>query len=251
MMKKLMHILFVGAGLTLISCEKEALELDPAASASMAYIHAAPGAPTVDVVVDGIVANGARRLTYGTVSSSGGAGNGAAYMPLQEGTRNIKISTDSGRTNVVNADLTFDRNKYYTMVVYDTLAATGTPSLRSVRFEDNLAVPATGTTAVRFFHLAPLAPAVDVTLLRTSATPNDSVTITNRSYFGTSPNASVAAFTAVPGGTYTVRVKAAGTQTVVFSAALGANLSAGRIVTLAAIGTARGAALNAMVLRHF
>ena len=33
--------------------------------------------------------------------------------------------------------------------------------------------------------------------------------------------------------------------------ALGANLSSGRIVTLAAIGTARGQALSALALRHY
>ena len=250
-MKKIFQFLLVANGLLLASCEKEALELDPSASASMAYIHAAPGAPTIDVLVDGIVANGARSISFQQASLSGGSGNGQAYLPIQEGTRNIKISPDSGKINVVNQDLAFGLNKYYTMVVYDTLAASGTPTLRSVRFEDNLALPAAGNTHVRFFHLAPLAPAVDVTLLRTSVTPNDSVTISNRSYFGANPNTSVGEFTPVPGGSYTLRVKLAGTQTVVFAASLGTNLNAGRIFTLAATGTARSAPLGAMIVRHF
>jgi hypothetical protein len=46
-------------------------------------------------------------------------------------------------------------------------------------------------------------------------------------------------------------VKLPGTQTVVATFALGANLSSGRIVTLAAIGTARGQALSALALRHY
>jgi hypothetical protein len=110
----------------------------------------------------------------------------------------------------------------------------------------------TGTNVhVRFLHLAPLAPAVDITLLRTSPS-TDSVTLTNRSYLGATPNATaLSAFAPIPGGTYTIRVKLPGTQTVVATFALGTNLSSGRIVTLAATGTARGQALGAMVLRHY
>jgi hypothetical protein len=96
-----------------------------------------------------------------------------------------------------------------------------------------------------------LAPAVDLTLVRNAATP-DSVTLTNRTYLGASPNAtSLSAFTPIPGGSYILRVKLAGTQTVVAAFSLGTTLTSGRIITLAAIGTARGQALSAMALRHY
>jgi hypothetical protein len=252
-MKQLFNILTIGAGLLFASCEKQALELTAQSSATVAFIHAAPGAPAVDVLVDGLLSNGSRRLTYGTVSAGGGVGNGGAYMPITPGTRNIKVSPDSGRTNVINATLQFDALKAYTVVAYDTLLASGTPALRSVQLSDNL-TPPTGTNVhVRFLHLAPLAPAVDLTLLRTSAATPDSVTLTNRTYLGATPNATaLSTFAPIPGGTaYTLRVKLAGTQTVVATFNLGATLSSGRIITLAAIGTARGAALGAMALRHF
>lgn len=251
-MKQLFNIILIGAGLFFVSCEKQALELTAQSSATVAFIHAAPGAPAVDVLVDDLLSNGSRRLTYGTVSAGGGTGNGGAYLPITPGSRTIKVSPDSGKTNVINTTLQFDELKAYTVVAYDTLLASGTPALRSVQLTDNLTVPTGTNVHVRFLHLAPLAPAVDLTLLRT-APSTDSVTLTSRTYIGATPNAAaLSAFAPIPGGTaYTLRVKLAGTQTVVASFNLGTTLSSGRIVTLAAIGTARGQALNAMSLRHF
>ena len=252
-MKQLFNILTIGAGLLFASCEKQALELTAQSSATVAFIQAAPGAPTVDVLVDDLLANGSRRLTFGTVSAGGGVGNGGAYMPITPGSRTIKVSPDSGKTNLINTSFQFDAAKAYTVAVYDTLLASGTPALRAVQLTDDLTVPTGTNVHVRFLHLAPLAPAVDITLLRTSVTTPDSVTLTNRTYLGASPNAAaLSAFAPIPGGTaYTLKVKLAGTQTVVASFNLGTTLSSGRIVTLAAIGTARGVALGAMALRHY
>jgi hypothetical protein len=253
-MKQLLNILTIGTAFLFASCDKEALELTAQSSASVAFIHAAPTLPpttAVDILIDDLVSNGGRRLTYGAVSVGGGAGNGGAYMPITPGSRTIKISPDSGKTNFINATLQFEAKKAYTVVAYDTLAASGTRTLRAVQLTDDLTAPSGTNVHVRFLHLAPLAPAVDITLLRTSPS-TDSVTLTNRSYLGATPNATaLSAFAPIPGGTYTIRVKLPGTQTVVATFALGATLSSGRIITLAAIGTARGQALNAMALRHF
>ena len=250
-MKKLIQTICGIALISFTACDKEALKLNDQANATFAVIHAAPGAPTVDIVVDKLVANGSRRLTYGNVSAGGGTGGGGMYMPVLAGTRNIKISTDSGKTSVVNADLEFATNTASTIVVYDTIAVSGTPSLRSVRLNDNLTVPTGTNVHVRFLHLAPLAPAVDITLVRGANL--DSLTLTNRTYLGASPNATaLSAFTPITGGSaYTVRVKLAGTQTVVLAVNLAAStLATGRIVTLSAIGTARGTALGVLAARH-
>ncbi len=252
-MKKLIQTICGIALISFTACDKEAIKLNDQANASFAVIHAAPGAPTVDIVVDGLVANGSRRLSYGLISAGGGTGNGGIYMPVLAGTRNIKVSTDSGKTSVVNADLEFATNSASTIVVYDTIATSGTAALRSVRLNDDLTVPSGTNVHVRFLHLALLAPAVDITLVRTSVSPVDSVTLTNRTYLGANPNAiALSAFAPIPGGTaYTVRVKLAGTQTVVLAVNLAAStLASGRIVTLSAIGTARGASLGVLAARH-
>jgi hypothetical protein len=258
-MKQLLNILTIGSAFLFASCEKEALELTAQSSAAVAFIHAAPtpppaagtATPAVDILIDNLLSNGSRRLTFGTVSAGGGVGNGGAYMPITPGSRSVKISPDSGRTNFIDATLQFEALKAYTVVAYDTLAASGARTLRAVQLTDDLTVPTGTNVHVRFLHLAPLAPAVDITLLRTSPS-TDSVTLTNISYLGATPNATaLSAFAPIPGGTYTIRVKLPGTQTVVATFALGTNLSSGRIVTLAATGTARGQALGAMVLRHY
>jgi len=257
-MKQLFNILTISAGLLFASCEKQALELTAQSSASVAFIHAAPTpppiapavAPAVDILIDNLLSNGSRRLSYSLVSAGGGTGNGGAYMAITPGSRSVKISPDSGRNNFINATLQFDALKAYTVVAYDTLASTGAQTLRAVQLTDDLTVPTGTNVHVRFLHLAPLAPAVDITLVRTS--PLDSVTISNKAYIGSTPNAAaLSAFTPIPGGTYTLKVKLPGTQTLVTSFSLSTTLSSGRIVTLAAIGTARGQALSAMALRHF
>jgi len=250
-MKKIIQIICVIVLVSTTACDKEAFKLNDQVNAAFAVIHAAPGAPTVDIVVDGLVANGTRRLSYRALSAGGGAGAGGIYMPLATGTRNIKISPDSGKTNVVNADLSFAANSASTIVVYDTLAATGAPSLRFVQLSDDLTAPTGTNVHVRFLHLAPLAPAVDVTLIRGANI--DSVTITNRTYLGATPNAAtLSTFTPITGGAaYTFKVKLAGTQTVVNTGSLAANLSVGRIVTLSAVGSAKGQPLGVLTARHF
>ncbi|MFY7900056.1 MAG: DUF4397 domain-containing protein [Chitinophagaceae bacterium] len=250
-MKKYISYAFVL--MALVACEKEATEQSATNStAAVAVLHAAPGAPTVDLVVDGLVPKYSRRLTYGITALSGGAGNGQIYVPLLAGTRNIKVSADSGRTNVFNADLPFEVNKSYTAIVYDTLSAARN-SLLVARLEDNLSVPATGQVHARFIHASPRGGAWDVTFLRTSATPNDSVTLTNRYYLGATPNVTtLSAFTPLPAGTYTLKIKAAGTQNVVFSSSLGTNFAtSGRIFTIVSIGTAQSQALATVNLRHY
>jgi Domain of unknown function (DUF4397) len=241
-------------GFMMNACEKikEATELNPSASSTAQIVHAAPDAatplPAYDIVVDGLVANGSRRITYGITSLSGGGGNAPAYLPLLEGSRNIKISRDSGKTSVIDVTLPFEKNKAYTIVAYDTLVG---GKLKVVRLNDDLTRPASGVTHVRFVHAAPNAPAVDITLLRT-APSTDSVTLSNKSYLGANPNAeALSAFAPVPGGTYTLKVKLAGTQTLVTSASLGTTLTAGRIYTFYAIGTAQTRPLSVISTRHF
>ncbi len=176
----------------------------------------------------------------------------SGYLAASIGPRTIQTRpNNNARVNYVNlTDQQIDFNKASTLVVYDTLTATST-SLRSVMLTDDLSLPATGQVKVRFLHLANNAPAVDVTLLRTSGATLDSVTLTNRSFIGTTPNAStLSAFTGIPSGIYTIRVKLAGTQTLAL-APVAASLNAlNGIYTLFAAGTAAGQPLSANAIRH-
>ena len=81
----------------------------------------------------------------------------------------------------------------------------------------DLTAPATGRSNIRFLHLSPDAPAVDVVLLRVNDARNayiDSTRITNVPFTGASPNeTALSAFAGIPSGLYHIRVRRAGTFT--------------------------------------
>lgn len=238
-MKKILALALISTAV-LTSCEK-AFE-QPADWTSAAVIHAAPGTDTLHAFVD------TGRYTATGVTYL----NNSTYLPVLAGSHPVNIikgTTFSGTKYVPTFNWNFERGKIYSFFVYDTVPAAG-GTAKVLRLTDDLTLPTGTNTNVRFLHLAPNGPAVDVTLLRTSVTPNDSVTITNRSYIGATPNeASLSAFMPIPGGTYTAKVKAAGTQTVLLSSSVA--LNAGRIVTLFATGTAKGRPLAIGSFRHY
>jgi hypothetical protein len=227
------------------SCKPEPFLPKP--MGSVAFIHASPGSPGIDALVDNRIVTQSR-ISY-LQSSIASPGVPDIYVPVETGNRNIRLSPDSGRNSVFTSNLAIETGKIYSVFAYDTLTS---GSIRGLILNDDLTLPATGRTHVRFLHLAPNAPAVDVTLVRTSVTPNDSVTVaTNRTYVGPSPNTStLSPFVSIPGGTYTVSVKLAGSPTRVL-AVPNINLSNGRIVSLYAAGTARSQPLAAGLVRHF
>ena len=255
MMKKIFAIALISFAF-LPACKK-AFE-QPADWSSVAVIQASPTAATaptdtLQVFIDTGSKYNSTGLTYNTNST---------YLPVLAGNKpvNIRRGTTNTSSNYVSTfNYNFERGGTYSFFVYDTTASS-TGQAKVLRLKDDLTLPASGTSKVRFLHLAPNGPAVDVTLVRTSVTPNDSVTISNKSYIGASPDeGALAAFTAIPRGVYTARVKALGTQTVVLSTtttlltatAAGADVNEGRIVTLYAIGTAKGRPLAVSAFRNY
>jgi hypothetical protein len=225
----------------LSSCDKNDDEIT--ATAKLSATHASPGSPAVDIYVDGAKVT-TTQLSY--PGTTGVAGN--PYLDVNAGVRNIKVSPN-GTLNVIDANLSLDANKVYSVFAYDVLG-TGT-SLKALLLTDDLTAPAAGKAHIRFIHLAPGAPAVDIELAKTGSA---SINLTNIPYVGASPNAAVlSAFTPVDAGAYTVNVRATGTTAVVLSAPL--TFAAGKIYTVYArglitngIGTTLG--LNAGLITH-
>jgi uncharacterized membrane protein len=265
-MKKIFAMALIS--LAFFSACKKAFE-QPADYSSVAVIQASPvvvqtqttPTDTLHVFVDTMRYN-ATGMTYNTNSG---------YLPVLSGSKtiNIRRGINSTYTNYVNSfTYNFEVGKAQTFVVYDT-ATSSTGQAKLLRLKDDLTLPAANMSHVRFLHLAPNGPAVDVTLVRTSVAPTgtpvlspfDSVTITNKSYVGATPNEdALSAFTPVPRGTlYTVKVKTAGTQTVLTSFTLnltqsqttGSDVNQGRIVTLYVTGTAKGRSLAPGFFRHY
>lgn len=242
-MKKIVYIML--SATLFASCGKENTFSNNFGSS--AFINASMGSPALEILEDTV------KKHAGTIPASGWSN----YLGFIPGSKLTNIRRSDNLTNVASNTFSYNVGQANTVLIYDTLTVGAggvlSGSLRLARLNDDLTLPAAGSTKVRFVHAAQNAPAVDVTLLRTSATPNDSVTISNRAYIGSSPsdaeiNAS-STFSSLPAGTYSVRIKLAGTQTLA-RAAQGFTLANGGIYTMVAVGTARGVALQAVNFRN-
>lgn len=261
-------------GVQLIACNKKG---NTPVFGSAGFIHASPGTPSFQVFVD----------TLGPINNTTVAyGGSSGYIGLIPGTRNIALENRTTTPKAVYGQFAdnIEEGKAYSYVLYDTVDSKGL--VKSLRLNDVLTLPSGSNAAIRFLNLAPNGGNMDVTLVRgtqydTSSTSTqklafaaiDSVTITNQGYVGsTVPDAAtlspfkytVAGVTgnAIAKGTtlaalpafnqnnrYLIRLKTAGTQTLLQSTAV--TLAPGRIYTVFSRGTARGQALAVSVVQHY
>ena len=217
-MKKLFGIIL--SGLMIAGCGKVITYSND--FAAFAVINATPlanplpGMPTTNMRV--FVDN--RQLTGSNVVYTGAAA--PSYLSVAPGVKKIEVrsSLDLVTNFAISATENFVSNTASTFFVYDTLDNT-TGRARLLRLNDTLTVPPAGFIKVRFVPVAVNAPAMDVTLVRTGVTPADSITFFNQTYVGSNPPAgtiqALSAFRTIPIGAYTVRLKAAGTQTLLIA----------------------------------
>ncbi len=207
------------------SC-KDDEEETPAPSvdkSSVLVTHASPDAPGVDLLVDNTKVNSAA-LTFP---------NSTGYLSVNAGTRNIKVNVAGTSTSVINADLPLTKNASYSIFAVNTVS-----SIEPLVIEDDLSAPASGNAHVRFIHLSPDAPAVDI------AADGGAVVFPDYTFKEYSD------FTPLPAGSYDLEVRVAGTSTV----ALDLDpivLEAGKIYTVFAKGLLAGSgnqALSAQII---
>lgn len=190
----------------------------PTPKSSVLVTHASYDAPGVDLLVDGTVIN-TSALTYP---------NNTGYVELNAGTRNIKVNAAGTSTTVIEANINFEENKDYSLFAANTLSA-----IEAVLTEDDLTAPASGNAHVRFVHLSPDAPAVDV------AVDGGSVVFSNFAF------KELSVFTPLPAGSYDLEVRLAGTSTVALDLDP-ITLDAGKIYTVFAKGSAVGSGATAL-----
>lgn len=196
-------------------------DLSPA-TALVKVVHASPDAPGVDLYVDGAKAGMNLMFPANT-----------GYLTVAAGTRSVKVTPSGSMTAVIEGSLRFDARRSYSVFATGTLG-----NLQPLVLEDNLASPAAGNAHVRFLHLSPDAPAVDIT------TTDGTVVFGNVSFRGYSE------FTPLPAGTYNLEVRLAGTSTKVLDLP-GIALANGKIYTVFARGLVSGSgakALNAEII---
>ena len=210
--------LFIAAAIiSFSSCTKK--NDDTTFYSSLSVTHASPDAPAVDIYIDN------SKVTTTPFSFS----NTTGYLKnLISGKRNIKVNVAGTTTNVINADITFDGNKNYSLFAIDSVS-----KLSTLLTVDDLTAPAAGKAHVRFIHLSPDAPAVDIAVV------GGPVVFPNSSF------KSVSTFTPLGAGTYNLEVRVAGTTNVALTLP-SITLESGKIYTVYAKGFLGGTGAQAL-----
>jgi hypothetical protein len=191
-------------------------------TAKVMAIHASPDAPGVDLYVDDQKV--ATNLTFP---------NNSAYLTVEAGTRNVKVKATGTTVTPIDADLDVMANTTYSVFAIDELA-----SIEPLVLIDDLTAPAAGKAHLRFLHLSPDAPAVDIAL------DGGAVVIPNVAFKG------YTAFLPLDAGTYDLEVRVAGSSTVALDLDP-VTLTAGKIYTVFAKGFLAGTgdqALGAQII---
>jgi hypothetical protein len=227
-------------------------------------VNASPDAPAINILVNNVQVgsslgylqafSGYANAAAGPAQLKGKAASGSIGGTL--GTNDILFR--AGATNQNN--FSFTGNTNYTVFITDTLAKPrpnvpggsnpGGPQFLIV--QDNLAVPPADSAKVRFFHLAPGAPAVWVNVV------GGSTLFANRAYRAVSTGSGATAvnfanFTNVKSGLYTLEVRTGSASGPVALLVPTVNLEAGKIYTIYARGLLNGTgekALGASIIQH-
>ena len=182
----------------------------PAAKSKVRVLHMSYDAPAVDVAVDGAVA--IKSLAY--KASSG-------YATLNAGSRKVAVTPAGKKTPVViSATLNLAKNTDYTVFAAGILGKIG-----PVVSVDSRS-PSTTRAKIRFAHLSPDAPAVDIRVGSATGTR----VFTNASFKKVSP------YTSVGAGSYSFVVTPAGKTSAVVSFEP-VSLQRGQVYTVVAHGT--------------
>lgn len=224
--------LLFSALFSLLACSKDEQTPAPVQNARVMVIHASPNAPAVDVRVNNTVAFS--NLPFP---------NNSAYANVPAGTINVKVSPTGTATNVIDANVTVAANTNYSIIALDSVS-----KIKASVVVDNLAAPAAGQAHVRFFHLSPNAPAVNITTAGGATT-----LFGNRTFNDQNSNAMFASFTPLSAGTVTLEVRAAASPSTVVLTVPNVTLQAGKIYTVFArgfLGGTAGQALGAQIVTH-
>lgn len=206
----------------------ETVDLAPGSSNIMA-IHASPDAPGAGLLVDGVLVN-----TSGPLEFPGNTG----YLTADAGIRNLMVNAFGTSNTIIDVDAAFDADKYYSIFAINVL-----DSIEALVLEDNLAAPTGNNAHVRFIHLSPDAPAVDVVVKS-----NGAVVFADKEFKEFTANMVLGA------STYDLEVRVAGTSTAVLDLP-GIVLQPGKVYTIFANGflsppTGNDPALAATTIMH-
>ncbi|WP_298844882.1 DUF4397 domain-containing protein [Clostridium sp.] len=170
--------------------------------------HASPNSPDVDVYANGnmIVKN----LAYTELSQ---------YIPVPPGNYNIKVYP-SGQitTPVINTNIMIPPNTIFNVAAIGIL-----PNISLYPIPEPITAQDSGKACVRFIHLSPNAPAVDIKLA-------DGTRVFNNVAYKNITN-----YSCIPAGTYTFTVSPSGSNNVVLTVP-NVKVNANNYYTIYAVG---------------
>ena len=219
MTKKIMTSLALASMVLFMNSCKKDDDDGPVEPASYQVVHAAVGAPSVELYLDDVKAS-ASAIAYGTSS---------AYATIAPKQYNVKVAGVNTINALAETSVNLNESRNYSIFVYDTLVNN---KVKIFTLEDDLAAPASGKAKVRFVHLSPNTGANKIAV---DIAANGTVLFANRSYADVTSDASKASFISVDAGTYTVEARLAGSNAAILSVP-GIVVEAGKIYTLVAKG---------------
>lgn len=150
MKRSLIFLLMAGVALlTIVACSDGNFPFPPAKNmAQVMLIHASPDAPGVDAFLDEVLV--AENLEYP---------NSTRYTSLDEGEHNVNLKVTGTDQTVIDAPLDLKGDQYYSIFACGAVAG-----IAPLVVEDHFLTLRADSAQVRFIHLSPNAPAVDVTL---------------------------------------------------------------------------------------
>jgi hypothetical protein len=213
-----LFLLIAVTSIAMISCSDDDNPAEPNPGQGMVMaVHTSPDAPEVDILVNDAVAKEGLEYTQNT-----------DYVSVTAGTQNFKVYVPALEENIFDANLPITANVNYSVFAIDEVA-----EIDFLLLVDDLTSPAAGNAHVRFIHLSPDAPAVDIT-----DTDGNIV-------FGDYSFPQDSEFEPLPAGTYDLQVRLQGTDKVVLPLP-GITLQDGKIYTVYAKGFVEGEGAQAL-----
>jgi hypothetical protein len=154
------------------------------------------------------------------------------YETIKQGSFDLRVRPRFLNANVISANgVSFSNDAAYTIIAYDSVN-----KIKAMILNDDLKAPGNGSAKIRFLHLSPNAPSVDIINLQ-----GNQPIFSGRTFADNIGNEAKASFTEVPSGTYNLDVRLAGTTTSVLTVNT-LILESGKIYTIWAAGIVGGSA---------
>lgn len=185
-------------------CDSEDTITPPTAVLPLLMVtHASPNAPNVDVLINNDIEYS--NVAYGTSSE---------YKSLPSGNERVRFNVTGTSVSVIDTTTFYQEGRSYSIFAIDSVN-----SITPLIFADDLTAPGTSNSNVRFIHLSPNSPNVDL------AVTGGNILFPNYAF------KEFSSFRALTAGTYNLEVRLAN-QMVVILALPNITFTAGKIYTI-------------------